>query len=229
MRDCLRCLETIIAHALISCSNTLPSFIPLLQEIECDIHTWVQVTSVQSDVTMWYTVLGTYAILATYIDQVTSHQTHRGLFPSDNPIPSPQPLPSTPNTPTPTTLPTDQNPNLQNHVLDPNPSTSPPSNAKQQPLINSTPHNPMSFNIHFPSLTTPSTLPQPVPNLATPPPPMYNHHTPTAPPPQLHTPESSYTPSSSKNNHMLHLECKMLCTVPMFDSAYPREFSGWLA
>lgn len=81
-QDRLHCLETTIAHALVARSNTLPNCIPLLQEIEQDIHTRVQLMLAQSDAMAWYMVLGTYAIVAAHINQVTSGPAHRGLFPS---------------------------------------------------------------------------------------------------------------------------------------------------
>ncbi len=69
-RDRLHCLETTIAHALTTNSTSLPNCLPLLQEVENDIRNHVQLTSAQSDAMAWYTVLGTYAILASHINSL---------------------------------------------------------------------------------------------------------------------------------------------------------------
>ncbi len=105
-RDHLHCLETTIAHALTMRSKSLPNCIPLLQEVETDIRTCVQLTSAQSDAAAWYTVLGTYAVLTSHINNLTSHPARRGLFPeaanTSTPNlshPLPLPLPHRPPTP----------------------------------------------------------------------------------------------------------------------------------
>ena len=67
-RDHLHCLETTIAHALTMRSKSLPNCIPLLQEVETDIRTCVQLMSAQSDAAAWYMVLGTYAVLTLHIN-----------------------------------------------------------------------------------------------------------------------------------------------------------------
>ncbi len=79
--DRLHCLETTIAHALTMRSKSLPNCIPLLQEVETDIRTCVQLMSAQSDAAAWYTVLGTYAVLTSDINNLTSRPARRGLFP----------------------------------------------------------------------------------------------------------------------------------------------------
>ncbi len=83
-RDRLHCLETTITHVLTMHSTSLPNCLPLLQEVEKDIRNHMQLTSVQSDAMAWYMVLGTYAILASHINKLTSRPARRGLFPDND-------------------------------------------------------------------------------------------------------------------------------------------------
>ncbi len=78
--DRLHCLETTITHALSTCSTLLPNCLPLLQEVENDICMHVQLMSAQSNMMAWYMVLGTYAILAAHINNLTSCSARRGPF-----------------------------------------------------------------------------------------------------------------------------------------------------
>ncbi len=203
--DHLHCLETTIAHTLVACSNMLPNCIPLLQKIEHDIRTRVQLTLVQSDATAWYTVLGTYAVLAAHINQVMSRPTCRGLFPPHTSASSPQPLPSTPpSPPSPCLTPSQTLPSTTKPTFPPPPPlvlphTAPhvlnqpllPSNPSITAAANHVPTNPTSFDIHFPNLTNPShtSAPtHPIPNFTSsplgPPPPTHSYsyaHCPTDP------------------------------------------------
>ncbi len=138
-RDRLHCLETTIAHALTMHSTSLPNCLPLLQEVENDIRNRVQLTSAQSDATAWYTVLGTYAILASHINNLASCSARRGLFPDATTTSSPQPLPpippsnpsSTPNTSPSTTL---SVPTAAPPLPSPISPSSPPSPASSLPV-----------------------------------------------------------------------------------------------
>ncbi len=76
-----------------TCSQCAVSCILLLQEVETDIRTRVQLTSAQSDAAAWYMVLGTYAVLTSHINNLTSHPARQGLFPEAANTSTPQPLP----------------------------------------------------------------------------------------------------------------------------------------
>ncbi len=122
--DRLHCLETTIAHTLMTHSTLLPNCLPLLQEVENDICNCVQLTSAQSDAMAWYTVLGTYAILASHINNLASCSARRGLFPDTTTTSSPQPLPPIPpnnpsSTPTPPFPPPFPSPPLPHHFYPP--------------------------------------------------------------------------------------------------------------
>ncbi len=275
-RDRLRCLETTIAHVLMTHSSSLPNCLSLLQEVENDIRNRVQLTSAQSDTTAWYTVLGTYAILASHINSLAPRSARRGLFPNAPatvtpqplpPIPSPPPPPSphtpasTPNAPPSTTL------SIPNAAITPSspvsPSSPPLPTSSPLPLHLPPPPPPplsppqippTSPNVApAPSRQTPlahfSTLPLLPPHQIPLPPTPTSHPqqpsaplpTPTPPPPTPYpqqpsvpsftpTPPPPTTPCSRiDQHHMQHLEQEMFRAVPVFDSAYPREFSRWIA
>ena len=160
MRDCLHCLETTITHALTTCSKSLPNCIPLLQEVETDIRTCVQLTSAQSDAAAWYTVLGMYAVLTSHINNLTSRPACRGLFPETTNTSTPHPLPPSqspassppPNTSLSTTLsaPTAAPP-LPSPIL---PPSSPAPTLPPLPLTPLPPPPPLS-SIPLPPLTSP--------------------------------------------------------------------------
>ncbi len=258
MHDRLHCLETMIAHALMTHSTSLPNCLPLLQEVENDIRNCVQLTSAQSDATAWYTVLGMYAILASHINNLASRSARRGLFPDATTTSSPQPLPpippnnpsSTPNTSPSTTLsvptaapplpspispsshPSPTSSPLPLHLPPPPPPPafppppllpssfpSPPPIPTTSPLV--APANNCQPQLsHLPTLqpTPPSQIPLPPPPNPYPQLPSSPLLMPTPPPP---------TTSLSRADHhrMQHLEQEMFRAVPVFDSAYPREFS----
>ncbi len=246
--DRLYCLETTIAHALTTSSTSLPNCLPLLQEVESDIRNRVQLTSAQSDATAWYTVLGTYAVLASHINHLTSRPTRRGLFPNTNTSSTPQPLPplppnnpaSTPNTsPTttfsvPTAAPPLPSPALSLSPTAPTPPSIPlpPLPPPPPPAFPPPPPPPPSIPppLHPAPQPRPSTshpthlsqIPLPPPLTPYPPPPSAPFPAPTSPPP---TPPSSH----ADNRCMQHLEQEMFRAVPVFDSVYPREFSQWIA
>ncbi len=147
-QDWLHCLETTIAHALAMRSTSLPNCLPLLQEVENDIHTCIQLTSAQSDAMAWNTVLGTYAVLASHINNLTSRPARRGLFPEPASTSTPQPLPPSPPTPLhPLPIPPSQQPSpyppplhrslplFHLHPLQCHPSTSNPPSATAPSLI----------------------------------------------------------------------------------------------
>ena len=163
MRDHLHCLETTIAHTLTMHSKLLPNCIPLLQEVETDIHMRVQLTSAQSDAAAWYTVLGTYAVLTSHINNLTSCPACRGLFPETTNTSTPQPLPPPPPTPP-------HPPNTSLSTTHSIPTAAPPLPS---PIPPSSP--PIST---LPPL--PLTLPPPPPPPTSPPPPL---PTPPLPPP----------------------------------------------
>ena len=105
-RDRLHCLETTIAHALTMRSKSLPNCIPLLQEVETDIRMRVQLASAQSDAAAWNMVMGTYAVLTSHINNLTSHPARQGLIPEAANTSTPQPLPPPHPPPIPHPLPT---------------------------------------------------------------------------------------------------------------------------
>ena len=114
--DRLHCLETTIAHALTTRSKSLPNCIPLLQEVETNIHMRIQLTSAQSDAVAWYMVLGMYAILTLHINSLTFHPACRGLFPETTNTSTPNPsLPHLPIPPTPLFPPPFPSPPLPHH------------------------------------------------------------------------------------------------------------------
>ncbi len=276
-RDRLHCLETTIANALMTCSMSLPNCLPLLQEVEKDICNHVQLMSAQSDATAWYTVLGTYTILASHINNLTSHPAHRGLFPdatatstpqplpplpSNNPSSTPQPLPplppnnpsSTPNASLSTTLsvptaapplpspalpsppPAPTSPPLPSHLPPPPPPPAspppppPPSSFPSLLLISpASPNAAPSNNCHFPLSHFPTSQPTP-PSQIPLPPPLNPYSQPPSTPLATPTPPPLTTSFSRADHHrMQHLEQEMFRTIPVLNSAYPREFSRWIA
>ncbi len=171
MRDHLHCLETTIAHALTTRSKSLPNCILLLQEVETDIRTRIQLMSAQSDAAAWYTVLGTYTVLTSHINNLTSRPAHRGLFPeaantsTPQPLPPPHPPASSPSPNASFSTPFPSPPLLPPSLTD---STLPTAHLQLTPPTTNSTAAPATPNIHT---FAPLTFPPPPPPTSPPPPP----------------------------------------------------------
>ncbi len=151
----------------------------------------------------------------------TTTTLNAALPPSSPVYPSSPPLPTSP--PLPLHLPPP-----------PPPPTSPivaPTTSRQTQLAHfSTPSFIPPNQIPLPTTPTPNPQqPSAPPSTPTPPPPTPYPQQPSAPS-STPIPPPPTTPFSCIDQHrMQHLEQEMFRAVPVFDSAYPREFSRWIA